>query len=153
MLVPPGSRKTPKQSEADVQKAIRDYLQAHGWRIIRQQSGMFTNTGGGTFRIGEPGMADIQAVRYVPASGDSHQGKAYVFWCETKAPDAVMRCRCHLKKRGKCTACAQRDWKATETRLGALFAPGHSISVFLEWYDKYFGWLHRSGLPGQAEMF
>lgn len=67
---------TPKATENDVEKQLKDWLLAHGWYPVRQQSALLKTLDGRYVRIGEVGVPDyvVLHARY-PA-----------FFLETKAP-------------------------------------------------------------------
>ena len=74
-----------KLSEADVTKQIVDFLRAHRWRVVRQQSGLFRSpTSNARVRIGETGMCDWYAYR--PVKMNHSNGLVQFFELEIKAP-------------------------------------------------------------------
>jgi hypothetical protein len=126
-------------AEREVSRQISDYLGWHGWRRIRNQSGVATNAGGGTFRFGEKGIPDLLFLRYIP----EHPGIALVLWVETK------------RAKGK-LAPEQLKWQHDERLRGALVANAFSLETFSEWYQETLGWIHTADgppIPGNLHLF
>lgn len=121
-----------KITEAQVSKAIVDFLRAEGWRVERLQSGLFRQPGknGKRVRIGEPGRADYFAVR-VPSRGP-YEDLIQFFYFEVKAP------------RKKPTAKQQRwlEDRRRERFLAVWFdsfdRPQNGFAEFLTWYQETF---------------
>jgi len=127
-------------SERDVSRQISDYLQWRGWRRFRNQVGVATNAGGGTFRFGEKGQPDLLFLRYLP----EHQPWALVLWVETK------------RNKGGILSPDQIKWQDEERARGALVANANHYERFAEWYEETLGWIHSSGgppIPGNLHLF
>lgn len=125
-----------KQREKIVQAGTIKFLREHGWRVYRMNSGLFPGARG-MVRIGEPGMPDVLALRYVvePVRGGLLRpatGVGYVLWVE-----------CKRAKGGK-TAENQALWHATESENGALIYVCNDLEDLRDWYYKRFGFLHAS---------
>lgn len=99
---PPGSTNVPKQPrekkrredlpENQVTKQCVDWLNAKGWNVVRQQSGLFTRPGGqARIRIGEPGTTDWRMERRIMPGGHRIDARKVATICqlayiELKAP-------------------------------------------------------------------
>jgi len=53
-----------KLSENDVERACIDLLRAHGYYVVRLQSGLFKTPDGRWIRIGEPGLPDYACIKH-----------------------------------------------------------------------------------------
>lgn len=131
-------QQTKQELERDIQKAAVAFLRAHGWRVYRMNSGMFQ---GSTrpVRVGEPGMADLLAHRYVidDTRARTHgaapgTGVSYVIWIE-----------CKRASRGKLHE-DQVRWRLAETENGALIYTCSNIDDLRDWYYQRFGFLHKT---------
>lgn len=144
--------KPPKLSESDVTKQIRDFLEWRQWRCIRHNRSIVTMPGAGIVSFGEPGMPDLQFIRYVPTEGIP--GAAIVLWLELKATGKKAQCRCPTKKPGqRCTACDQKNWKDRERKRGAVVWQIDSIELFEKMYRSTFAYLHSGDMAvGQLEL-
>ena len=116
-------------AECNIAKQVTDFLEAHGWRIIRHNVALVTVESGRRFRVGEKGMADLQAV-YYPG-----HCLGLMFWIETKR-----------EKNGKLNP-QQLKWQTEERLRGALVLNvGHatnaqaiSVEGFMGWYGANAG--------------
>jgi len=109
-----------KLTESQVTRQICDFLRAHGWRVCRQQSGLFATTDGRRIRIGERGAADWWAVR---AFGDD--GRAEFFFLEVKGT-------------GRAPSDRQRSWINDANRDGLEAEWFDSFERFEGWYfERY----------------
>lgn len=139
-LKPP---KPPKLSENDVESAICDMLRLHGWKVIRQHSGLidlpYERKPGESakLRIGEQGMPD-----WIALHPTMHKrGKPGVIWLEIKAPGGrPSRTKMVPTRGGK-----YRQRKGQVEYLEELRAAGFvcgwwdSLEGFREFYRKVFG--------------
>lgn len=111
---------------------IRGFLEIRGWRIIRQQSGLFTRPGEierqNLIRVGEKGRADWMACRCVPGTP---AGTVQMFEYETKAPGRKLRPEQRL----------YLDRLAATGFVGGWFDDfdGDWDTSFVHWYRKRFG--------------
>lgn len=85
------TNKLPPIREHDLQILITHWLQAHGWFVIRQNSGMVKSERGGMVRLGETGMPDLMAFkrfrREIVDKGEySWNGQVDLLFCEVKTP-------------------------------------------------------------------
>ena len=101
-------------TEADIQRTVCDFLRAEQWRVFEFEQEWSERK---KKLLGEEGMPDVLAIRYVPRGrGNGNpklaSGVAEVIWCEMKRID----------KRGRLTkpTPAQKDWKLLEQKRGAL---------------------------------
>lgn len=136
MLVPPGAQKTPKELEKEIVSEVKRFMDSHGWRRFRQQSGKFSNAGGNIFQIGEKGMPDFLWLMYMPGK----PGACLQLWTEIKRPGGKLRED-------------QVQWIAEERMRGALIAIVDNIKDYCEWYEQHLGWLHKGNWKGQGELF
>jgi hypothetical protein len=111
---------------------IRGFLEAHGWVVTRQQSGLFTRPyeteRKNLIRIGEKGRSDWRAERPLAGHGP---GAAQLFYYETKAS-------------GKKPRPEQQAWLEKRAACGFLAAWFDSFdeewdTSFLPWYRARFG--------------
>lgn len=116
---------------------IKSFLEARGWTVTRQQTGLFTRPGvdrsqaqtGQLVYVGQKGMADWRAER--PLRGVGVPGACQLFYFETKAP-------------GKRPKPHQQQWLETRAACGFLAAwfddfSGDWDTSFLPWYRARFG--------------
>lgn len=76
-----------QKPEAQVQRAVLDYLRAEKILHFRQNSGVLLNKKGRPVRFGEPGMADIQAFpRVKVCMGAECMSISHPLWIECKSP-------------------------------------------------------------------
>lgn len=125
-----------KQTESDVQRTVRDFLKAHGWRPVRTQFAFSP----GAMSTGEPGMADYLFI--YPLRGIT-RGYATMLglWIEFKSPSAKLTCRCTIEK--KCRLCKQAEWQLKERSKGFVVWSGvDNFDWFEGEYRRHFGWLH-----------
>src|SRR5450755_3556323 len=127
--------RAPKPATADllekhVSRQVRDFLEARGWRIVRNNVTKFPGGSGRWVQVGEPGMPDYQAIKYLPHKS----GAALVLWIELKR-----------NRRGRMGE-DQVKWGDLETRRGAIVLRVDDIDDFMDLYEKQFGWVHTSGL-------
>jgi hypothetical protein len=124
---------TPKQElEREVTKATVDFLRSKGWRIVRHQRYVSP----GQFQSGEPGMADTQAIYYMPGSL-----AAVVFWIEFK------------RRIGGKVGEHQTKWHERERERGGTVIVVSDVKTFCEWYDRELAFLRQEPwLRGQREL-
>lgn len=116
-----------KEREAEIARAIVDFMQKRLWRSIRMQRTVIP----GQFQTGEPGITDYLFLHYEPV---------LVLWVEVKAPDG------HLRPQ-------QREWIDRERARGATVWIAADIGAYEEAYAEKYGWLHDGTHPGQVEMY
>jgi len=111
--------------EKDVSEQIVRYLQALGWTVVRQQSGLFSRPGSKSrIRIGEVGAADWYAVR--SAYGRTLRLSSEFFYFELKAP-------------GKKPSPEQLLWLDSKKRSGIPAEWFSGFNSFREWYSGNWG--------------
>jgi len=140
--------------EAALTAELKRFLEARGWRAVRNESGFVPGAGS----IGEKGMADWQFLRYLETPG-----LALVLWIEAKPPGYKPRCNCKpgevnpkTGRRGKgheCRSCGQKRWAETERARGALVMQVNDVDAFAEWYARTFHWLPEPEAVGQQRLF
>lgn len=113
-----------EKPEAIVSRQVRQFLEIRHWRIIRNNVTKFPSAGGKWVQVGEPGMPDFQAIKYLDATG-----VCVSFWVEIKRPGGKRKQH-------------QIDWHEKESRLGAVVLTTDSIDEFADTYEQRFGWLH-----------
>ena len=128
----PGQRKRREHlPENQLSGQIKGVLEAHGWTVTRQQSGLFTRPYETErvhlIRIGEKGRSDWRAERPIPGK----PGLVELFYYETKAS-------------GKKPRPEQRLWLEKRAACGFLAAwfddfEGEWDTSFLPWYRARFG--------------
>jgi hypothetical protein len=133
-------------TESDVTGQLKAFMEAKGWRPIRMQRTIVP----GQFSTCEPGTADFLFLYYAA------KGAALALWIELKKPKARMTCKC-LQNRGtrkRCTMCDQINWRTKERARGAVVWAGvDDIAVFIEAYEKSYGWLHAGAAArGQLDL-
>lgn len=103
--------------EADVVRSCVDFLEARGWRAIRQGRAVAKFGHRGTVTFGEPGMPDYLFHRYSQRPMD---GPERILWIEFKSPNDRRQCICRTKMaRKRCTVCDQNTWRVNEQVRGA----------------------------------
>jgi hypothetical protein len=118
-------------------------MEANGWRPVRMQRTIVP----GQFSTCEPGTADFLFLYY------GRKG-VLALWVELKKPKARMTCKC-LQNRGsrkRCTMCDQINWRNRERARGAtVWAGVDNIAVYIEQYEKSYGWLH-TGAAARGQL-
>jgi hypothetical protein len=104
-----------KITEAQVERAVKDMLEADGWRSFKTNPVSNKARGAG---FGEIGMADMLFIRYKDCGGPAD---AEVLWVENKAP-------------GKQLKPHQVAWHSREGRRGALIFVVDDVVRFRETY-------------------
>lgn len=116
--------------ERDVTKQVKEYLEWHGWRAIRNQVLVAQNVAGGHWiRAGEKGEPDWLFLRYLTPK--LNPGFCAHLWVE-------------MKKDGKPLRPDQKDWHRDEKARGGLVIVADDYDRFLEDYERLFGWLDRA---------
>ncbi len=113
-----------KLTEAAIRDWIADYLTLDDWTVRRMEPVSDRKRGVGA---NEPGMADLQAIRYWNNKG-LVPGTADVIWIEVKKPG------------GRYTD-IQHDWHLSERFFGALTMKmgedcDASVDGFVKWYES-----------------
>jgi hypothetical protein len=140
----------PVLSEASVTEQVKSFLEARGWRAVRNQRTVMP----GHFQTGEPGMADFCFVYYKPTK--RYPALSLTLWVEFKKKNSRMRCKC-IENRGtrkRCTMCDQKNWRDRERARGALVFTGvDDCEWFIEQYETLFAWLHTGDAArGQLDL-
>jgi len=91
--------------EREVTRQVRDYLEWHGWRALRNQSAVSMNQAGGVFRSGEKGMPDYLFLYYF--RHQPYAGTCIHLWVE-------------MKREGANLDGPQIEWQMKETARGAV---------------------------------
>jgi hypothetical protein len=140
-------RGAPRLKESDVQKQVRDFLKAYGWRPVRTQFAFVA----GAMQTGEPGMPDYLFLRADPGP-DAVYGCILGIWVEFKSPNSRSVCRCEPDR--KCRLCRQAEWHTRERARGFKVWTGvDDFDWFHEQYKRHFGWLHTGDQArGQLEL-
>lgn len=146
-------------TETQVTDQVTRYLELRGWRLVRNQSAFVQRTDGygqlvSGFRIGEVGMPDWTAIRYL------ENGVCLLFWLEMKANGFGRTCRCKpavgKKKPKLCVLCGQKAWRETESmtsRNRAVIVRVSDFQEFVGWYQQRYQWLHQGAqAEGQMEL-
>ena len=114
-----------KITEAQVERAVKDLLEADGWRSLKTNPVSNKARGAG---FGEIGMADMLFIRYqcVVILNDTNEvidvePSCQVIWIEFKAP-------------GKLPSPHQLTWHTRERARGALVLVVDDVDDFREWY-------------------
>ena len=116
-------------NENTVESQIVGFLQAKGWTVTRQQSGLFTRPGAERsdhcIRIGEKGTPDWRAERPRPCWGPGAHQLLYV---EVKAP-------------GRHATVEQWAWILRRRALGTPAVCADSLVAFRAWYveQRFYG--------------
>jgi hypothetical protein len=126
--------RAPKPATADllekhVSRQVRDFLEARGWRILRNGCTKFRDYSGRWTQIGEVGAPDFLALKYL----DKSRGVAVALWIELKR-----------STRGRLSE-DQAKWRDAETRLGAIVLRVDDVDDFMRLYDQRFAWIHTEG--------
>jgi len=113
-------RFTAAELEKPIEAAIKEFLEWDGWTVRKMEQNYSERK---RKAVGEPGMADMLAIRYgiqAPTNPDSGPGFrwAEVLWIETKRRLPVKR----GKAWGRATQASihQKAWHARERSRGAL---------------------------------
>lgn len=112
--------------EREVTRQVRDYLQWHKWRALRNQSAVSTNQAGGVFRSGEKGMPDYLFLYYF--QHQPYAGTCVHLWVE-------------VKREGQPLDPAQIKWQVEEIARGGIVWTVDSYERFVKRYQLVFGWL------------
>lgn len=117
--------KSPKLSEAAIEKTCCQFLALDGWRILKTDPVSNSAWGKG---FGEPGMADTLCIRYLfsPVYARYERDAAQVMWVEWKS-------RTGRRKQH------QKEWQGRERSRGALVICAkidfpRTIEGFAQWY-------------------
>lgn len=128
--------------EKHVARPVRDFLRAHGWRIVRTEF-VFVP---GARSTGEPGMPDDIALYYLKG------GQAYVLWLEYKGPNDQRTCRCRPGDKNPCKVCRQKKWHADEKARGGRVVQIDDADWFFSEYERAYGFLHRDRPAPSVQM-
>ena len=112
--------------ELDLERAIRTLLEWHGW-IVRKMERNYSERKRKS--VGELGMPDLLAIRYVRNSG-----AAEVLWIEVKRTFGQKATKAFVR---------QHEWHARERRRGAVTVIAGedfeaSVDGFVLWYKRKF---------------
>lgn len=119
----------PRLTEAHIQRTVKEFLEADGWRAIRTEHALErTKEGKIRRKVGEVGMPDFMFVRYELLSRQlgnwpraCYEAACEVAWVEFKRP-------------GKKPTPAQLAWHEAERARGALVIVVDSIERGIAWY-------------------
>ncbi len=123
-----------KLLEKQVSDQVRSFLEYRGWRIVRNNVTKFPGGNGRWVQVGEVGMADLLALRYLP------EGRCLALWLELKRP-------------GRKPDPHQIAWHDKERLRGATVWRVNELREFIEAYERAFGWVHTDDcIPGQKAI-
>lgn len=141
-------------SEAKLTQQVKDFLEAHGWRALRMQSGL-VHGAAGRMRLGEPGMADFLFIWYMRKNAPPDMYGDLCLWVEFKRPEDRRKCTCvkNIGTKRRCTVCDQKNWKDREKQRGSMVWTVKDFVAFELLYRERFGWLHNGERAvGQTEL-
>lgn len=104
---------------------------------MRNQSAVFTNQAGRSYRAGEKGMPDWLFIRYLDGV---KPGAGLILWVEMKRP------------KGGGLSVDQVAWQFKEVYRGALITTVDNFEEFERWYQETFRWLHGPRGHGQQVL-
>lgn len=132
----PFKRRAEEMPENQVEALCVSWLRVLGWRVTRQQSGLFSRPGAGhiRIRIGEKGLPDWRCERPIIPAGKRPQDALTMecFHLECKAP-------------GERPDPVQVGWMIGSNALGTPATWCDSLPMLQDWYRVRYG--RRAGDP------
>lgn len=122
--------------ERDVSRQVKEFLEWHGWRVIRNNVTKVKDRTGKWTSYGEVGMPDLLALLYI--NTNPHPAVSLALWVEMKKPGGRLSPQ-------------QVEWHRNEMVRGGLVVVASQLEDFETWYLKTFSWVHNQ--QGQACLF
>jgi hypothetical protein len=119
-----------KISEAQVQQAVVQFLEADGWRAIRTDPVSDRSRGKG---FGELGMPDYLFLRYAAYAGEDG-ARLFPNMTEAMRRSEVEVVWIEFKRKDEKPTPHQQKWHYRERQRGALGLVVDDIDEFTEWY-------------------